>query len=39
MRRLVREAPISVTAPQPTTVRHSTDVIRAMVSSTPVLSS
>ena len=35
MRRLVSDAPISVSAPQPTMVKHSSDTIRTMLSSTP----
>ena len=35
MRRLVSDAPISVSAPQPTMVKHISETIRTMLSSTP----
>ena len=36
MRRLVSDAPISVSAPQPTMVKHISETIRTMLSSTPL---
>ena len=38
MRRLVIDAPMSVSAPQPTMVTHSSVVMRARLASTPELS-